>query len=160
MYCWRSVPLPCGQYNGHFYLKYKLKWKLFLLSYFTQQDYLIDVLSISVVQYWFVDILENVASLLQECSDMIRGRERKILWTHLMLIKIGWFFQKPFAKNKNKNKVFLYWCCIEPYSSFIGLDKNSRNIWYLRVSKILLKFCGVCCDLWCFVKQKDAMEKN
>ena len=84
---------------------------------------------------------------------MIRGREREILWTHLMLIKIGWFFQKPFAKNKNKNKVFLYWCCIEPYSSFIGLDKNFRNTWYLRVSKILLKFCGVCCDLWCFVKQ-------
>ena len=20
MYCWRSVPLPCGRYNGHFYL--------------------------------------------------------------------------------------------------------------------------------------------
>ena len=141
-------------------LKYKIKWKLFLLSYFTQQDYLIDVLSISVVQYWFVDILENVASLLQECSDMIRGRERKILWIHLMLIKIGWFFQKPFAKNKNKNKVFLYWCCIEPYSSFIGLDKNFRNTWYLRVSKILLKFCGVCCDLWCFVKQRRRNGKK
>ena len=22
MYCWRSVPLPCGQYNGHFYYHY------------------------------------------------------------------------------------------------------------------------------------------
>ena len=104
--------------------------------------------------------MENVASLLQECSDMIRGREREILWTHLMLIKIGWFFQKPFAKNKNKNKVFLYWCCIEPYSSFIGLDKNFRNTWYLRVSKILLKFCGVCCDLWCFVKQRRRNGKK
>ena len=77
-----------------------------------------------------------------------------------MLIKIGWFFQKPFAKNKNKNKVFLYWCCIEPYSSFIGLDKNFRNTWYLRVSKILLKFCGVCCDLWCFVKQRRRNGKK
>ena len=91
---------------------------------------------------------------------MIRGRERKILWTHLMLIKIGWFFQKPFAKNKNKNKVVLYWCCIVPYSSFIGLDKNFRNTWYLRVSKILLKFCGVCCDLWCFVKQRRRNGKK
>ena len=28
--CWRSVPLPCGQYNGHCYLDNRFTWSLWI----------------------------------------------------------------------------------------------------------------------------------
>ena len=37
--CWRSVPLPCGQYNGHFFFNSMLLWKMKFLLLICKYEY-------------------------------------------------------------------------------------------------------------------------
>ena len=121
--CWRSVPLPCGQYNGHFYemcgyfeaiWERIQNWKKENMSFFhmnTQTSCWILYITLekSVYSQDFA-AKANHSSQPKALSRLFKGLKRSLLSTHQRLstlslwlsvnsVKVNSIFVSQFVKN-------------------------------------------------------------